>query len=487
VFFDSFVLIAYALIPICFPSGVAVLASDPLFKIGIKRAKVDYMEFENQRCCEFDLKLAIECSNAYSDSTGLGCAVLSMDGDVLHEVGFSCSCCAVCAEIGIDKADCMRVHSYGTSEAERFGGKYIYFCPMGLNCFVSPIVGQQICAAKVTVGPFRMTDIDDFIAYDLKNMRNVGDRKINEMLPLLKQIPYVEPSRVNSLSTLLFMAVGFMNNVSAANRMLENQSSDQIQSQINDYIVQLKNGAMEDLTPYPFETERELLASVSSSDKSKALRLLNELLGHIIFSSGGDLARIKTRIFELLIVLSRAAVASGAPPEYMYQLTHEFFISSYAISHIDHLCFNLTKITNRLIDCVFSVSDIRNTNVIHKAIQHMRQNHFNKVSLNSVAKVVDLSPSYFSKIFKKEMGCNFNTYLNIIRIEKSIVLLRYENLTLANIAAAVGFEDQSYFTKVFKRIMGIPPNVFIKSRDMNFRTEYLNLYQKVRYFSGKAD
>ncbi|MDR1943782.1 MAG: PocR ligand-binding domain-containing protein [Synergistaceae bacterium] len=439
------------------------------------------MENENHEFHEFDLKLAIECSNAYSDSTGLGCTVFSQDGEILHEVGFSCSSCSVCSGIGIDKADCVKVHSYGTSEAERFGGKYVYFCPMGLNCFVSPIVGQEFCAAKVTVGPFRMIDMEDFVAYDLKNLHNIGDHKIDEMLPLLRQIPYVEPSRVNSLSTLLFMAVGFMNNVSVSNRMLESQSSDQIQGQINDYIVQLKNGNMEDLPPYPFETERELLASVTGSDKSKSLRLLNELLGHIIFSSGGDIARIKTRIYELLIVLSRAAVESGAPPDYMYQLTHEFFIGSYTISHIDHLCFNLTKITNRLIDCVFSVSDIRNTNVMHKAIQYMRQNYFNKVSLNSVAKIVDLSPSYFSKIFKKEMGCNFNTYLNIVRIEKSIALLRYENLTLANIATAVGFEDQSYFTKVFKRITGIPPHLFIKSRGRNHRAEYLNLHQKGAY------
>ena len=40
------------------------------------------------------------------------------------------------------------------TEAERFGGKYIYFCPMGLTCFVSPILGEGGAEAKLTVGPF---------------------------------------------------------------------------------------------------------------------------------------------------------------------------------------------------------------------------------------------------------------------------------------------------------------------------------------------
>jgi AraC-like DNA-binding protein/ligand-binding sensor protein len=420
---------------------------------------------QNRRWYEFDLKLAIECANSYSDSTGLGCMVLGADGDILHEVGYSCSRCAVCPEFGIDRANCAKVHAYGTSEAERFGGKYVYFCPMGLNCFVSPIVGQRDGAAKVTAGPFRMIDMDDYIAYDLKNLHSVEKSKIDGLIPVLQEIPYVAPSRVNSLSTLLFMAVGFMNNVSSANRMLDSQASDYIQGQINDYIMRLKSGVnQEEPAQYPFDTERELLDSVTESDRPKAQRLLNELLGHIFFASGGDFSRIKTRIYELLTMLSRAAVDAGASPEYTFQLTHDFFTKSQNISNIDNLCFNLTKITNQFIDCIFEFSDVKNVNVIHKALQYMRQNYFNKVSLNSVARIVDLSPSYFSKVFKKEMGCNFNTYMNTVRIEKSISMLRYENMTLSNIATAVGFEDQSYFTKVFKRITGISPHRFMKTR-----------------------
>jgi AraC-like DNA-binding protein/ligand-binding sensor protein len=410
--------------------------------------------------------------------------VLGAQGEVLHEVGYNCSRCILCAKFGIDKTNCSRVHAYGTMEAERFGGKYVYFCPMGLNCFVSPIVGFREASAKVTAGPFRMIDLDDYIAYDLKNFHGIDREKIDEFLPALQEIPYVEPAKVNSLSTLLFMAVGFMNNVSEANRMLDSQTSDYIQGQINDYILRIKSDEDQDESPqYPYETERNLLVSVMDSDRLKAQKLLNELLGHIFFESGGDFSRIKTRVFEFVAMLSRTAVDAGASQEYTFQLSHGFFMKLQNITNIDNLCFSLTKITNQFIDCVFTFSDVKNVNVMHKALQYMRQNYAGKISLSVVAQKVDLSPSYFSKVFKSEMGCNFNTYVNIYRIEKSIMLLRYGNLTLAKIASAVGFEDQSYFSKVFKRVTGLSPYRFLKTKGRaHTRAEDANQGNRKRLF-----
>ena len=83
-----------------------------------------------------------------------------------------------------------------------------------------------------------------------------------------------------------------------------------------------------------------------------------------------------------------------------------------------------------------------------------------KLTLNEVAEYVFLSPSYFSKIFKEEMNYYFNDYLSYVRVEKSKALLLTERISLADIAANIGFYDQSYFNKVFKKITGITPKKF---------------------------
>jgi AraC-like DNA-binding protein/ligand-binding sensor protein len=415
-----------------------------------------------QTCLEsevFDMKLAVECSDAFSNSTGLGCTVLSMAGDVLHEVGYGCGSCAVCSEMRIDHGVCIQAHEYGMTEAARFGGIYIYFCPMGLNFFVSPIFGQMSISAKVTVGPFLMVDAEDYVAYDLQNCRNIDQEVIDSLMPILEKMPYVSPNKVNALSTLLFMSVGFMNNVLAANSMLESRNSNYMQGQISDYILKLK--ATEE-TQYPFETERMLLSSIMESDKVKTQKLLNELLGYILFSSGYNFTKIRARVYELIVMLSRTAIDAGASQEYTFQLTHEFFVKSQDIHNRENLCYYMTKIANRLIDGIFSSIEVKNSDIIRKAIQYIRRNYPQKISLDTVAHVVDLSPSYFGKIFKKELNYNFNTFLNAVRIEKSMDLLLHEDLRLVNIPSMVGFADQSYFTKVFKRMTGVSPYSFRK-------------------------
>ena len=94
----------------------------------------------------------------------------------------------------------------------------------------------------------------------------------------------------------------------------------------------------------------------------------------------------------------------------------------------------------------------------------MKANYMNKITLEGVAKHVYLSPSYFSKIFKEEMNCPFNHYMNQIRVEESKKLLLNPEIKLVDISNMTGFEDQSYYCKVFKKIVGITPGKFRESR-----------------------
>jgi len=162
---------------------------------------------------EFDLRLAAECANAYYGFSGLGCTIYSGDGEALHEAGNGCASCKVCIAAGKNEVHCARSHEYGMTEAERFGGKYIYFCHMGLTCFVSPIVGSAGSAAKITVGPFFMVERDDYIEYDLRQKLGLSDKEIEKVITAAEEIPYIPADKVNPLSILLFMAVGFMNKV----------------------------------------------------------------------------------------------------------------------------------------------------------------------------------------------------------------------------------------------------------------------------------
>lgn len=403
----------------------------------------------------FDLKLAAECARAFAGSCGVGCVVSDTAGAVQYESGYGCASCEICRAAGRRADECVQAHIYGMTEAERFGGKYIYFCPMGLTCFVSPILGSEHSEAKLTVGPFLMVDREDYIACDLKEqMRLYGD-PLEGVIRALQKIPSFSTEQVNHMSTLLFMAVGFMNNVSLSNQMLEAQDSVAILGQITAYIQQLKNDS--EMPPYPFETEQALLRAVRQSNKAEANRLLNELLGHILFSYGGDLSQSKTRIYELLVLISRTAIEGGANSTETLSANHRYMLDLYRIQDFDALCVWLTHVTNALMDSIFKFTGCRHANVIHQSVQYLGAHFSEKITLEDMAGRVYLSPTYFSRLFKEETGEPFTGYLNRIRIERSKELLLHRNLRLTDIAQLVGFEDQSYFTKVFKKLVGMPP------------------------------
>lgn len=411
------------------------------------------MEYE-----QFDRRLAQECAKAFSRSTGLGCTLSDKSGNAFAEYGYGCESCGMCAAAGASRERCIQAHVYGMAEAERFGGRYIYFCPMGLTFFVSPILGEGGAEAKITVGPFIMVEKQDFIACELTETVRLTEAQRQTAVQVLEDIPFVPTDRVTQLSVLLFMAVGFMNNVSAENRMLASGHSEELQGQITSYILELKQENVP--PPYPFEKERALLQCVARKDRDGASRILNELLGAILFVNGGDMELVKSRLYELLVLISRTAIENGADAEHTMQLIHQHRSRIAAFTTIDSLCLWLSGVVNHFMDDLFRFSEAKHANLIHRCTQYIGAHYKERITLEDTARMVYLSPAYLSRIFKQETGVTFNEYLNRVRINKAKELLRSRDLRMTDISLEVGYEDQSYFTKVFKRVAGMLPREY---------------------------
>ncbi len=411
----------------------------------------------------FDIKLAKECARSFAGACGVGVTVSDAGGATLYESGYGCASCKICSLAGRKAEDCRRAHLYGMTESVRFGGKYIYVGPMGLTCFVSPVLGDTGVAARLTVGPFLMVDKRDYIAYDLEERECLTGETLEQVVQELENVPYIPPERVTEMSNLLFMAVGFMNNVSASERMLDIQDRDAIQGQITAYIQSVKSSP--EAARYPIETERRLLRAVRQMNKPEAQKLLNEILGHILFSSGGDIERSKPQIYELLVLMGRTAIEAGADLEETMNANRRYQLQIRQTRDFDDLCVWLARECGTMMDSLFNFTGVRHTQVIHRTIQYLGAHYREKITLEDVAQQAYLSPTYFSRVFKEEMGESFTAYLNRLRIEKSKELLRHKHIRLTDIAFLVGFEDQSYFTKVFKKLVGMPPLQYRNSKE----------------------
>ncbi len=93
---------------------------------------------------------------------------------------------------------------------------------------------------------------------------------------------------------------------------------------------------------------------------------------------------------------------------------------------------------------------------------YIREHYQENISLEEMAKLVDLNPVYLSVLFKRSTGVNFNDYLTNIRITKAKTMLKDTNESIAVIAEEVGYANAKYFSQLFSKVVGINPTVYRK-------------------------
>ena len=412
----------------------------------------------------FDFERACKSVSAYSRATGACCRIIDTKGRTVFEA--SPDPCVFCREgkQALKKPfSCPDVHLYGSYQAERFGGRYIFFCPAGLTHWISLITrGDQIAGALVG-GPVMMVEPEEFMFDDILAEKTPAARK-EDILAQIGRIPVIKPEKVNDLSELLYIVASQISG-EGGKRLEEQAERNILQARISETVHEIKHrdahGGRD--ANYPYEKERRLLTAISLGDKPTSQRILNEILGYIFFSSGNNLKIMKADIQELTVLLSRAAIEGGADAQEIFGLKYQYLSGIDNYKTVEELTFWLSKLLTRFTDCVFNLTGVRHKDIILKASDYIRRNYMKKLTLEEVADHVYLNPSYFSRIFKSETGSPFVTYVNSMRIEMSKKLLLDLSVPLIDVSNEVGFDEQCYFTRVFKKVTGMTPGMYRKT------------------------
>lgn len=102
----------------------------------------------------------------------------------------------------------------------------------------------------------------------------------------------------------------------------------------------------------------------------------------------------------------------------------------------------------------------RMTQIIQEIADYIGRNYQRDIFLQQVAREMNYSDAYFSKLFKQCFHKNFITYLTETRVEAAKALLRNPTVNIKEIGAQVGYQDSNYFTKVFRRATGKNPSEY---------------------------
>jgi AraC-like DNA-binding protein/ActR/RegA family two-component response regulator len=97
---------------------------------------------------------------------------------------------------------------------------------------------------------------------------------------------------------------------------------------------------------------------------------------------------------------------------------------------------------------------------LQAAVAHVAKNYLRAIPESEVALLCNMSPSRFCRQFKAAFDVTFVEYLANHRMQQAKRLLSNPDMPVADVAAAVGFNDPSYFTRVFRKQEGVSPSEY---------------------------
>lgn len=101
---------------------------------------------------------------------------------------------------------------------------------------------------------------------------------------------------------------------------------------------------------------------------------------------------------------------------------------------------------------------------LRPVLEHIRATPSAQLSLSAAGRLCGLSPSYFSRLFRKTFGHGFSDYLNQYRLKTAAVLLASTDDPIKVISYRAGFRHHAYFTAQFRKVYGQTPTAFRQRR-----------------------
>ena len=390
--------------------------------------------------------------------TGLNIQLVNSRGALIRRYGTQVCYCSMLQKKAFSPAACGKLYVKAGRRAQSLGESYIFTCHANLDSIAFPLVNKGEILGRVMIGPFLLDTPDSSVVSDISEKYGLSAPFSLELFDELGSVPVLSPAKANQLMKL---ADHLLSPLLPGERALLLASQQKMfqQSRLNETIQVYKEQQPDHSLVYFNKKEKDLLAKVRTGSVTDVKALLNDLIGHIMFSEGTDLRTIRVRFIELTTLLSRVAIDGGARTDSIYRLNSQFIEKLYMEQTLENVCIQMQEVLESFMNAMFSETDKGNP-YVRKALRYMHDNYSTHLDLDRVAEFVGLSPSYFSTLFHRIVGESFRDRLCRIRVEESKRLLLAEKYSLGDIAVAMGFPDQSYYSKVFKKFTGVTPGKY---------------------------
>ena len=188
-----------------------------------------------------------------------------------------------------------------------------------------------------------------------------------------------------------------------------------------------------------------------------------------------NLENFDSEVFYMFYVQSRKKITIFGTDHPVHSTLKRYMQESYDEYSEKEICYNLpiraniyhmmTALlryycgTKNELDRMIYHNVLRLRPVITYIDEHFRE----KIYIEELSDMINVSPDYFTKMFKESIGKTPIDYINGMRVNSAMELLCSTDMAMSDIADSIGFCNPNYFHKIFKQYMDVSPLAYRKS------------------------
>lgn len=196
-------------------------------------------------------------------------------------------------------------------------------------------------------------------------------------------------------------------------------------------------------------------------NRRKVTETLEELEGYL-YHSDADISAVKLFMTDLYLQIKETM-------NHRYNsVTIPFDSNQDSIAFINeqHYLYEITDyLAEQFEEVMNSIGNSSRDSVLDDILYYIEHNYSANIKLESIAALFGYNSSYLGKIFNKNVGESFNSYVDQVRIKHAIELLIENKHKVYEIAELVGYKNVDYFHKKFKKYVGESPAEYRKKLD----------------------
>lgn len=333
-------------------------------------------------------------------------------------------------------------------------------CDFFMFTYVFFLLPQEENAKIFITGPYLNTDVTvEMINSQIRAM-HIPEAVTKELELFYSSLPVIKEEHLLFASINTFSKLIFGGEFESKDIILEKSAAfipDNIESK-----------PITEETPFGFSVfeerykfENELIEAVSKGNSRKAELMISRFSVLAFEARTSDTLRnLKNYCIIMNTLLRKAAEKGGVHPYYLNKVSTEFAIKTENMESVNDSAEFMLTIMRTYCSLVRNHSLKSYSPVIQKAVLRIENDLSGDLGLKTLAGAENVSPGYFSSLFKKETGYSLTEYVLNKRVEYAKHLLRTTNLQIGTVALNCGILDFHYFCRIFKRATGKTPTEY---------------------------